>query len=171
MKGLTGRLSRLIKWKQQGFSVYFIGVIGGNSVTREIYEIGYEVGREIAAGKGIVVCGGLYGIMEAACRGAKSKGGTTVGILPGKHKSAANDYVDIAVATGMGEARNAVIVNTADALIAIDGKEGTLSEIAFGLKQKKPVAGINTYDIKGIKKMEGPKQAVSEIFRLLEEKH
>ena len=142
-----------------------IAVIGGSSVSGRLYETARIAGAKIAEKGAVLVCGGLSGVMEAACRGAKEKGGTTVGILPGKRKSEANDYVDIAVPTGMSEARNAVIVNMADALVAIDGKEGTLSEIAFALKQKKPVAGIETFDIRGIMKAETPSQAVDFVWK------
>ncbi|HDT15321.1 MAG TPA: TIGR00725 family protein [Firmicutes bacterium] len=144
-----------------------IGVIGGSSVNRGIYEKARQAGRLIAERGAVVICGGLGGVMEAACRGAKEAGGITVGILPGKEKSAANKYVDIAVATGMNEARNAVIVNSADAFIAVDGKYGTMSEIAFALKKGKPIAGIDTFDMKEIIKTKGPEEAVKKIFAVL----
>jgi uncharacterized protein (TIGR00725 family) len=95
----------------------------------------------------VVVCGGLGGVMEAACRGAKDAGGTTVGILPGHGRADANPYVDVAIATGLGEARNALVVRAADALIAIGGEYGTLSEIALALKAGKPVVGIESWDL------------------------
>lgn len=148
-----------------------IGVIGGSSVSKEIYEIAVKVGEEIAKRKAVVVCGGLSGVMEAACKGAKSKGGTTIGVLPGKNKDAANGYVDIAVPTGIGEARNIVIVNTADGLVAVNGKEGTLSEIAFSLKQKKPLMGIRTFEVKGVVQCETPKEAVDTLFAVLGKKY
>lgn len=88
--------------------------------------------------------------MEAACRGAKQAGGTTIGILPGTDRSAANPFVDVAIPTGLGEARNALVVRAADALIAIGGAYGTLSEIAFALKAGKQVAGIGTWDVEGV---------------------
>jgi uncharacterized protein (TIGR00725 family) len=106
--------------------------------------------------------------MEAAARGAKEHKGATVGILPGKNKKDANKYIDTAVPTGFGEARNVVIVNMADGVVAIDGKEGTLSEIAFTLKSGKPICGIGTYDIKGIIKEEDPEKAVQKICRMIE---
>ena len=150
--------------------MYIIGVIGGNSVSAEIYDIACKVGSEIAKKKGVVVCGGLSGVMEAACKGAKSKGGTTIGILPGRNKDAANKYVDFAVATGIGEARNSVIVNTADGLVAVNGKEGTLSEIAFSLKHKKPIVGIKTFKIKGVAEESNPKIAVERLFEMIEKR-
>ena len=98
----------------------------------------------------VLVCGGLGGAMEAACRGAKAEGGTTLGILPGTDRSAANPYVDVAVPTGLGEARNALVVRAADALIAVEGGYGTLSEIALALRAGKPVIGLGTWEIDGI---------------------
>ena len=95
----------------------------------------------------MLVCGGLGGVMEAACRGAKGAAGTTVGILPGADRTQANDYVDVAIATGLGEGRNALVVRAADALIAVGGGYGTLSEIALALKAGKPVVGIGTWDL------------------------
>jgi hypothetical protein len=105
--------------------------------------------------------------MEAAARGAKAAGGTTIGILPQATKEMANRYIDVPVATGFGEGRNVVIIRTADALIAIGGEYGTLSELAFALKMGKPVVGINTWDIKGIIKADTPKAAVNSAFGLL----
>jgi uncharacterized protein (TIGR00725 family) len=95
----------------------------------------------------VVVCGGLGGVMEAVCRGARSQGGMTIGILPGSDGSEANGYVDIAIPTGMGEMRNALIVRAADAVIAISGGFGTLSEIGFALKLGKRVVGLSTWDL------------------------
>jgi uncharacterized protein (TIGR00725 family) len=98
--------------------------------------------------------------MEAACRGAKSAGGTTVGILPGDDRAQANEHVDVALATGLGEARNALIVRAVDALIAVGGEYGTLSEIALALKAAKPVVGIGTWDLEPIVAALGPADAV-----------
>lgn len=141
-----------------------IAVIGGSSVNDAIYEKALKTGGLIAKRGALLVCGGLSGVMEAACKGAKSGGGITIGILPGRNKKSANVFVDIAVPTGMSEARNAVIVNMADALVAIDGKEGTLSEIAFALKQKKIVVGIETFELRGIMKAKSPEDAVEKVF-------
>jgi uncharacterized protein (TIGR00725 family) len=105
------------------------------------------VGRALAEAGAVVVCGGLGGVMEAACRGAKEAGGTTVGILPGHDRAEANPYVDVAIATGFGEARNALVVRAADALIAVGGEYGTLSEIALALKARKPVVGLGSWDL------------------------
>ncbi len=107
-----------------------------------------------------LICGGLGGVMEAACKGAKSAGGKTVGILPGHDKSEANPYVDIPIVTGLGYMRNNLVVKNAEIIIAIDGKEGTLSEIAFALQMKKPVLGINTWDIPGIVQVKDAQEAI-----------
>lgn len=120
-----------------------------------------EVGRLLARRGAVVVCGGLGGVMEAACRGAFREGGTTVGVLPGLNRGAANPFVSVAVATGLGEARNALVVRAADALIAVGGAYGTLSEIALALKAGKPVIGLGTWEIDGVERVEGPEAAVN----------
>ncbi len=112
----------------------------------------------------VVVCGGLAGVMEAACRGAKQSGGITVGILPGLSRDAANPYVDVAVATGLGEARNALVVRAADVLIAVGGGHGTLSEIALALKAGKRVIGLGTWQIDGVEAAAEPEAAVAAAF-------
>jgi len=108
----------------------------------------------------VLVCGGLGGVMEAACRGARDAGGRTVGILPGADRSAANRFVDVAIPTGLGEARNALVVRSADALVAVGGGYGTLSEIALALKAGKPVVGLDSWDIDGIEAAATPEEAV-----------
>ncbi|MEA2428059.1 MAG: hypothetical protein QOF37_1687 [Thermoleophilaceae bacterium] len=108
----------------------------------------------------MLVCGGLGGVMEAACRGAKAAGGTTVGILPGFDRTDANEYVDVALATGFGEARNALVVRAADALVAVGGEYGTLSEIALAIKAGKPVVGIDTWDLDAVVAAATPEDAV-----------
>jgi uncharacterized protein (TIGR00725 family) len=109
----------------------------------------------------VVVCGGLGGVMEAACRGAKQAQGLTVGILPGLDRSAANPFVDVALPTGLGEARNALVIRAADAVIAIGGGYGTLSEIALALKAGKRVVGLETWDIDGVSPADRPDAAVA----------
>ncbi len=107
------------------------------------------------------MCGGLGGVMEAACRGANEAGGVSVGILPGADRAAANRFVDIAIPTGLGEARNALVVRSAEALVAVGGGYGTLSEIAFALKAGKPVVGLGSWEIDGVRPAESPELAVS----------
>jgi uncharacterized protein (TIGR00725 family) len=112
----------------------------------------------------VLVCGGLGGVMEAACRGAKGAGGTTVGILPGTDRSEANEFVDVAIPTGLGEARNALVVRTAHALIAVGGGYGTLSEIALALKAGKRVVGLGSWDIDGVERVDTPEAAVEAVL-------
>ena len=143
-----------------------IGVIGAGSATPEMLRMAEEVGRLIGRQGHILVCGGLGGVMEAAARGAKLAGGTTVGILPEADRSTANQFIDIPVATGFGEGRNVIIVRTADILIAIGGEYGTLSEIAFALKMQKPVIGLGSWKIPGVIGAETPQDAVVLAARL-----
>ena len=125
-----------------------IAVIGGSSPTNPDHiRLAEEVGRELA-NRGVgLVCGGLSGIMEAACRGAKSAGGITIGILPGRSSRDANSYVDIPIVTTMGFSRNVIVVHTGDAVIAIGGSFGTLSEIAHALGDGIPVVALNTWPL------------------------
>jgi uncharacterized protein (TIGR00725 family) len=120
------------------------------------------VGRLLAEHGAVLVCGGLGGKMEAACRGAKQAGGTTVGLLPGESRSDANRFVDVAIPTGLGEARNALVVRSADVVVAVGGGYGTLSEIALALKIGKRVVGLGTWEIDGVVVVDGPEAAVAE---------
>jgi len=124
--------------------------VGPGEASDEQAAAAEQVGRLIAEAGALLVCGGLGGVMEAACRGASEAGGRTVGILPGVDRAAANPFVEVAIATGLGEARNALVVRSADVLIAIGGAYGTLSEIALALKAGKRVIGIATWAIDGI---------------------
>jgi hypothetical protein len=127
----------------------YIGVCGAGLASARVEDLraAEEVGRLVAAAGGIVVCGGLGGVMEAACRGATGAGGVAVGLLPGADRNTANPFVSVAIPTGMGELRNGLIVRTADAVIAIGGEWGTLSEIALALKAGTPVVGLGTWDL------------------------
>jgi len=146
-----------------------IGVIGGSICNDEICDFAYKTGEEIARRNAVLVCGGLSGVMEAACKGAKDAGGLTIGIIPGDDKNDANKYVDIPIVTNIGYARNFVIVQTADAFVAIDGRFGTLSELAFVLDTKKPVVGYKTWDIdENVIKVDTPEKALDTLFRILE---
>jgi uncharacterized protein (TIGR00725 family) len=127
----------------------YVAVVGPGEATPEEIATAEEVGRLLAERGAVLVCGGLGGVMEAACRGAKEGGGRTVGILPGDDRAAANPHVDVAIATGLGEARNALVVRAADALIAVGGAYGTLSEIALALKTGTPVVGIRSWELAG----------------------
>ena len=123
----------------------FIAVIGGGECSAQEAELAEAVGRELAKRGAILVCGGLGGVMEAACKGASSEGGVTIGILPGDDYRAANPHVQIPIVTGMGYARNIAVVKSAQAVIAIGGSYGTLSEISHALQSSIPVIGLNTW--------------------------
>ncbi len=125
----------------------YVGVIGGQLCDEEEERRAYEIGGLLAQRGAILICGGLGGVMEAACRGAREAGGTTIGILPGPFRGDANPYVDYAIATDMGQARNAVVVRTADVVIAVGGEYGTLSEIAMALKMGKKVVALSSWEI------------------------
>jgi uncharacterized protein (TIGR00725 family) len=145
-----------------------IGVIGGATCSAEIYEIAREVGSEIARNGFSLVCGGLSGVMEAACRGAREAGGITIGIIPTVNKRDANPYVDLVIPTGLGHARNVLVVHASDALVAVDGETGTLSEIAIALKVGKPIVGIKTWELDGrVPLAQGGCEAIAMIMDML----
>ncbi len=137
-----------------------IGVIGGSKCTPHIRKIAYQLGKGIARKGHYIVCGGLGGVMEAVCQGARHGGGITIGLLPGKDKREANPYIDIPLVTAMSHARNAIIVRTADVLVAVDGKYGTLSEIGLALACGKKVIGIETWKIKGVTRVKDVEEAL-----------
>lgn len=124
-----------------------VAVIGDSVCSSQEAKLAETVGKLLADRGATVICGGLGGVMEAVCRGAKSHGGLTIGILPGDETEMANRWVDFPIATGMGEARNALVVKSARAVIAIGGGYGTLSEIAFALKNRVPIIGLNTWSL------------------------
>ena len=145
-----------------------IGVVGGNQCGSKVAHQAEEVGRLIAQRGGIVVCGGLGGVMEAVSRGASEAGGLCIGVLPGGHSKEANPYIHIAIPTDMGHARNVIIVRTAQALIAIDGKFGTLSEVAFALILEKPVISLGSWEVDPkVLKAKDPKEAVDLVFQAI----
>jgi len=151
----------------------FIAVIGGNQCSPEGECVAEEVGRELAKRGAILVCGGLGGVMEAACKGAYSAGGMTIGILPGDSRQAANPYIQIPIVTGVGYARNVIVVKSAQAIIAIDGSYGTLTEISYALQNGIPVIGLNTWDLsksgqpdKSIIPAQSPAEAVNKALDL-----
>jgi hypothetical protein len=124
-----------------------VAVIGDGVCSAETARLAEEVGRQLAEKDAIVICGGLGGVMEAACRGAKSAGGLTIGVLPGRNPLDANAYVDVPIVTGMGDARNVIVVSSAQSVIAVSGGYGTLSEIAHALKLGIPVVGLGTWQL------------------------
>ena len=137
-----------------------VSVIGGGSVDEATAERARTVGRLLGERGAVVVCGGLGGVMEAACAGASAAGGRTVGILPSADRRDANEYVDVAVATGLGHARNALVVMNGDAVVAVDGGAGTLSELGYAGVFDRPVAGLGTHDAPGIEAVDTPEEAV-----------
>ncbi len=145
-----------------------IGVIGGRECPPQTYEIAYQVGKFIAQNGFGLVCGGRGGVMEAAAKGCFEQGGLTVGILIGEHQSEANEYIQVAIPTGLGIARNLLVVRAAEGLIAIDGKYGTLSEIAFALQLQKPLVGINTWNIEPtMPTAQTAEEAINKLLKML----
>lgn len=124
-----------------------VGVIGSSKAEPELLKLAEEVGAEIARNRAAVVCGGLSGVMEAVCKGARREGGLTIGIIPSDEKGDANPFVQIPIVTGMGMGRNVMLVKTADVLIAVGGEFGTLSEIAHALNLGKKVIGLRTWKL------------------------
>ncbi len=136
-----------------------IAVVGPGEAGPELLATAEQVGARLAEAGAVLVCGGLGGVMEAACRGAREAGGLTVGLLPGTDRLAANPFVEVAIPTGLGEARNALVARAGEALIAVGGGYGTLAEIALALKARTPVVGIATWDLAP------PGRAVDEVER------
>jgi uncharacterized protein (TIGR00725 family) len=154
-----------------------IAVIGGGQCTKKEARLAEEVGRELAKRGAVLVCGGLGGVMEAACHGASSEGGTTIGILPGEDSLSANPHVQIAIATGMGYARNIAVAKSAGAVIAVGGSYGTLSEIGYALQGGIPVIGLGTWSLsrngredKSIIPAQSPAEAVAKALDLASKK-
>ena len=145
----------------------YIGVVGpGDASSQELW-LAEEVGAGLASMGAVVVTGGLGGVMEAACRGARSRRGRTVGLLPGDDRADANGWVEIALATGMGELRNGLVVRASDALVAVGGGHGTLSEVALALKLGRPVVGLGTWAVHGVAEVSTADAAIERIARVL----
>ena len=132
-----------------------VSVIGGHQITSEVEELAHKVGNIVAKVGALLVCGGLGGVMEAASRGAKEAGGTTIGLLPGKEKEDANPYIDIALPTSIGYARNAMVACSADIIVALPGSFGTSSEISYGIVYKRPVIDLGGWNIEGMIQVDG----------------
>ena len=139
----------------------YVAVIGPSEASAEEARQAETVGRLLAEAGAVLVCGGLGGVMEAASRGAAGAGGTVVGVLPGSHRSDANPHVTVAITTGMGEMRNALVVRAADVVVAVGGAYGTLSEIAIVLRTGVPVVGIGTWDLDDVIAAPSPDAAVA----------
>lgn len=147
--------------------------MGSSTADAELAAEAERVGEAVAREGAVLLCGGLGGVMEAACRGAKRGGGLTVGLLPDSSRERANPFVDVAIATGIGEARNAMVAGGVDAVIAVGGEYGTLSEIALALRAGKPVVGLGTWELhrsgredEGIVRADSPEEAVELALRL-----
>jgi uncharacterized protein (TIGR00725 family) len=152
----------------------YIAIIGAGSSSTATDAAATEVGRLVAHAGAVIVCGGLGGVMEAACRGARQEGGTTIGILPGLDRSEGNPYLDYSVPTGVGHARNLAVVSSGDAVIAVGGEYGTLSEIGLARKAKRPVILLGSWDIRrrgelpdGVIEASSPEEAVEMALRLI----
>lgn len=141
---------------------FYMAVIGGGEADPAALELAREVGREIARRGGVLLCGGLGGVMAAAAQGSAQAGGVSIGILPDPDRSRANPHLTFTIATNMGHARNMIIAHSADALIAVDGSYGTVSEAAIALKLGKPVIGLNVdWDLPGLTRASGSREAVA----------
>jgi uncharacterized protein (TIGR00725 family) len=137
-----------------------VSVIGGSDPSEDGLDAAREVGRLLGERDHTLVCGGLGGVMEAACQGASEAGGETIGILPGEDRAAANEYVDTAIATGLGHARNALVVVNGDAVVAVDGAGGTLSEVGFSSVYDRPIAGVDAPDAAHVEDVDSPTEAL-----------
>ena len=144
-----------------------ISVIGGSKATPEGELLAKKVGKMVAKAGAVLVCGGLKGSMLAACEGAKEAGGMTIGLLPGTDKADANPYVDIALPTTIGYARNAMVACSADIIVALPGSHGTRSEISYGLVYKRPVIDLGDWNIEGMIKVKNLKEAEAKIRELV----
>jgi uncharacterized protein (TIGR00725 family) len=152
----------------------FIGVIGGYEVSKKTYRLAEEVGQEIAKREAVLICGGMQGVMEAACKGASEAGGTTIGILPGESRAQANPYVQIPIVTGIGYARNIAVAKSSQVIIAVDGSYGTLTEIGYALQSDIAVIGLGTWSLtidskkdKNIIPAKSAKDAVDKAMKLI----
>ncbi|MCM8780868.1 MAG: TIGR00725 family protein [Candidatus Omnitrophica bacterium] len=144
-----------------------VGVVGGHKCSDEVEDLAQNLGKKLAKVVEILVCGGLSGVMEAVCKGFKEEGGLTIGIIPGYDKKEANPYVDIVIPTGLGLARNVLVVKTADVVVALPGEAGTLSEIAFCLQFGIPVISLCSWEIKGVIKANTADEAISKIKEII----
>ena len=144
-----------------------VSVIGGHSCTKEVEQIAQELGKNLAKVVDILVCGGLSGTMKAVCKGFKLGGGLTIGIIPSYDKNDANPEVDIVIPTGLGLARNVLVVKSADVIVALPGEAGTLSEMAYALQFGIPVISLNSWDIEGVIKVKTPQEAIERIKEFL----
>jgi len=146
-----------------------VSVIGGHRCNTEMDDLAQDLGKKLAKVVDILVSGGLGGVMKAVCSGFKAGGGLTIGIIPSYDRNDANEFVDIAIPSGLGFARNILVVKSADVVVALPGEAGTLSEIAFCLQFKIPVISLGSWDIKGIIKVATIDEALEQVQKILEE--
>ncbi len=144
-----------------------VSVIGGRTCTKEVEQMAQDLGRKLAKVADILVSGGLSGVMEAVCAGFKGEGGLTIGIIPSYNKADANKFVDIPIPTGMGLARNVLVVKSADVVVALPGRAGTLSEIAYCIQFGIPVITLGSWDVPGVIKLNTVEEAVAKVKELL----
>ncbi len=145
-----------------------VSVIGGHNCTKEVEQLAQNLGKKLAKVADILVSGGLSGTMKAVCSGFKVAGGLTIGIIPSYDKNTANEFVDIVIPTGLGLARNVLVVQSADVVVALPGEAGTLSEIAYSLQFRIPVVSLNSWDIPGVIQVKTVDEAVDKVKELLE---
>jgi uncharacterized protein (TIGR00725 family) len=145
-----------------------VGIIGGNSADLISRDNSFKLGQLIAKSGYVLVNGGMGGVMEASAKGAKSENGLVIGILPGKKANEGNQYIDIAIPTGLGYLRNPILILNCDIIVAIDGSYGTLSEIAYTQIFKKPLFGLNTWNIPGVTPLSSPEKIILQINRYFE---
>jgi len=146
----------------------YVAVVGSGEATGKLYDAAREVGRLVAERGGVVVCGGLGGVMEAAARGSTEAGGVAIGVLPDEDRGRANPYLSYSVATGVGQARNLAVVCSADVVVAVGGEYGTLSEIGLALKVGRPVVALRSWDLIGhVVVASSPVDAVERAFEAL----
>jgi uncharacterized protein (TIGR00725 family) len=145
----------------------YVAVVGPSRGSPQELHAAEEIGAGLAAAGAVVVTGGLGGVMEAACRGARSRRGTTLGLLPGTDRDDANGWVEVAVATGLGELRNGLVVRASDALVAVGVSPGTVSEVALALAIGRPVVGLGAWEAHDVEQAATPADALERIARLL----
>jgi uncharacterized protein (TIGR00725 family) len=148
-----------------------VSVIGGHSCTDKVEQIAHNLGRKLAKVVDILICGGLSGTMKAVCSGFKTGNGITIGIIPSYNKNDANSFVDIVIPSGLGLARNVLVVKSADVVVALPGEAGTLSEIAYCIQFGIPVVSLNSWEIKGVIKVNSVEEAVSKVEELLKRRN
>ena len=146
-----------------------VSVIGGHSCNKEVEQLAQNLGKNLAKVVDILVCGGLSGTMKAVCQGFKASGGLTIGIIPGYNKNEANEFIDIVIPTGLGLARNVLVVKSADAVVALPGEAGTLSEIAYCLQFGIPIISLKSWGIPGVIKAKSVSRAIEIIEKLFKE--